>query len=770
MQQEQNAVGRKVIGIAATGLKNYFGLVKYYNDYFNKAVEDGKVSPHDNSYFLREFTLVDKSGNPKTYTITKLAGLNLSEKASEILKKSLNDVLRSNTYQKRDGSFYSEEEITEVIDSLSSLDKDAALDISSILSLATDNAKELMLAKINAGIDFAGMHIYLIMLGVETEIVAKYMTSPKAFEIKNRLNSDFFSDKSSPSIIKKLTTLITPDFTEYKKKLNSLIAEKNSLLIKEDRDKIDESIKKLTDKFKEKQSTGIDQIFLDEFINIYKHAGELTSMGSILKVNQGSKASQEDLYKLANQLGTIVNNQEKNFYTEIDPQNIVGSQLARILEDKPYLKPFTVEVTNTLVMAGTYGISNGGKLDVARYFADADYRKVATDYYNLIKYTFNILDLLNNLPHFYNMYKAFITGDSYLEEKVQKYNFLKDKLSSVLKVGTSNSEITSFDIMKNIHLQGDKSMPISLSPSAINGANDYVDSMLLTQFLESLDFELDLGSLFGYLKEKGVSSIATKNSVTLLNKDKQTIKESSYSLDNLPMESIGFDNEYGRAQFRYLMETYIIPFLKREYKDNGFFKNYTSNQHKNFNLSHKVSFYMDPSNAGKLEELEVGINQLVDNSSSSKYVLPIKLMGDTVSNIKVLDLLSIYDMMINEGRFGGNRTTALMSKDIKQPNSVAYKYAQYQLEKESTSEFVDTLTENLLRSRDARNNLYLRMFGKQQDGIKVDLDNSYDDSGSSIYVNRYFTLPDSLDDNIINSKSEKIAKDIINITKSTYQN
>ena len=249
MQQEQNAVGKKVIGIAATGLKNYFGLVKYYNDYYEKASNSNEgLKLTDNAYFLRQFTLVDaETGKPKQYTINKIAGINLNEKANAILKSTLLETLKSASYETKDGNKLSEEDINKIVDNLITLDKDAALDISSILSLATDNAKELMLAKINAGIDFAGMHIYLAILGIDTEVVAKYMTSPEALAIKKGLSRDFFTEDKFPSVIVKLSQLQSKDYLEYKKKLNEKLATKRALVEQKDIDNIDKSIKKLNE-------------------------------------------------------------------------------------------------------------------------------------------------------------------------------------------------------------------------------------------------------------------------------------------------------------------------------------------------------------------------------------------------------------------------------------------------------------------------------------------------------------------------------------------
>ena len=56
-------------------------------------------------------------------------------------------------------------------------DKDVALTLSALLSLATDNAKELALSKLNAGTKTLGMYIYGLSIGMEFNDIASIMMS-----------------------------------------------------------------------------------------------------------------------------------------------------------------------------------------------------------------------------------------------------------------------------------------------------------------------------------------------------------------------------------------------------------------------------------------------------------------------------------------------------------------------------------------------------------------------------------------------------------------
>jgi hypothetical protein len=56
------------------------------------------------------------------------------------------------------------------------------------LSAATDNAKELILDKINCGANLAKCHLYLLMLGFDIKDVVSFMTSPAVYLVNDLSN------------------------------------------------------------------------------------------------------------------------------------------------------------------------------------------------------------------------------------------------------------------------------------------------------------------------------------------------------------------------------------------------------------------------------------------------------------------------------------------------------------------------------------------------------------------------------------------------------
>lgn len=74
-------------------------------------------------------------------------------------------------------------------------DNDAALTLSALLSLATDNAKELALSKLNAGTKTLGLYVYGISIGMDFKDLAGIMMSDVGRVINEVLSDDVFSEK-----------------------------------------------------------------------------------------------------------------------------------------------------------------------------------------------------------------------------------------------------------------------------------------------------------------------------------------------------------------------------------------------------------------------------------------------------------------------------------------------------------------------------------------------------------------------------------------------
>lgn len=175
IMQYQNIVGKNVISIAANGEKIWFNA--YY--YWTKLLKEG------NPRYLQFQTTLSRVANRsktnskdlaqlKTVTTKSLPDLNpYDEQIRQILFDSFGVTIGDQDYK--------------YVDQL----------ISQLLSAATDNAKELILAKINSGNNFARMYIYLIMMGYNFDDIVAFMISPVSEFIDSMSMANMFQDSDA---------------------------------------------------------------------------------------------------------------------------------------------------------------------------------------------------------------------------------------------------------------------------------------------------------------------------------------------------------------------------------------------------------------------------------------------------------------------------------------------------------------------------------------------------------------------------------------------
>lgn len=721
-QQEQNSIGKEVIGIAATGLKNYFALIRYFKNYYDQ-LKGRSLSVEDPEFFKSTYTI-----NGKVYNLGRIAGLFSSEsiikQQNELMAKTVKDILERNPEYLKGSDEKKAEQINKIVDDVLNFteDSDAALTISSILSLATDNAKELLLSKINAGVDFAGMHIYMIMLGIDPETVTNFMIDPRSLALKESLQTDMFESTFNKNILDKIIYY-----------MNTIDTEKNPS----------------------------DWEHVYNFYNIFTDSKDLVSLGSMLKVNQGSKATEEELSKMLNTVKYSLITQMKAFDKRMNVTSVKPRELVKNIQiHKPYL---SLEYINSaLADAAKYHLFEG-PLNMDRFFGesyeDIAYHDAAIKAYNLIKFSFNTLDVLDKSNHFKSMFNAFTASNSLITEKTNKRYFIESSKQVLDKIAEIDK--LDFNIVKNIKLNGKLENPSEYNPKILSAVSDYLDNRLILSFFKNEGIVLDLQALCNRL---GIKEIQ------LLDDDPQNIRYTSYNVENLPsnLKELSVTNQYGLAVFKQIMEAYIIPLAKREHINNGFLKQYVMTSYLSYNLKHKMSYYNDVNNAADLEQLELGINEIIGKGKNKNYdsktgetvdsySYGIKVNDDgNLTNIGFMDLLTMYNLITNEGRFGGDRASNLFYRDLDVPSSISQKFINF--EANFSHDQVDDLVKTLMDDEDSRNIFLLKVFGQTDmksnlKSTEVTISSSPEAKAQSMSVNRYYGFIESnaLDTNVIST-------------------
>jgi hypothetical protein len=225
-QQQYNAsIGKDDVGITANGMKGLMALTTYYNNFFlntwgNRELSDTELR-RSNKLFKRDITFKDDFGNDVKLLIGSITDVLINRKQEAALKRVLG------------------EEYSKVF-------TNGAVTMSSFVSAATDNAKELIMSKVNASTKLAGMHAYMVVMGFTLDQITEFMTSKVASKIILESTDNIYYDNFTKSI----TTVI-----------------KNL-----------------------KSNPTIDQSQLAAFEEIYLDSKEFANLTSILGVNQKLKA------------------------------------------------------------------------------------------------------------------------------------------------------------------------------------------------------------------------------------------------------------------------------------------------------------------------------------------------------------------------------------------------------------------------------------------------------------------------------------------------
>lgn len=353
LMQYSNMTGKNVIGISANGIKASF----MWNYYLNEIMRSNPTQ-QDLDYARFSFKLnriVGRADNKiKQMEVNTLPDINFA---------GVNPTIIASMGNQLKGPMPTD------------------LMSSQVLSAATDNAKELILAKVNAGNKFAKIYLFLIALGVDVRDIVKFMTSDVVSFIDQITEENVFTDQNIS--VKDAIEMAKGTFSAYNNKYG-----KETM----------QEIKELYNSYGLNNSSNKDSILadIDEFINVLEGADEFSRFGQLLGLNQGLAVSELDLRKLLENI-----------------QNIVLNRLKEVTNLPEDIREALSEPIN-----------------VERWLSDADYRDELKRLYNHIKKCINIFDVFDRISQFdaiREILDTVVTIDNNLTIKTKAYIKLLDK-------------------------------------------------------------------------------------------------------------------------------------------------------------------------------------------------------------------------------------------------------------------------------------------------------------------------------------------------------
>lgn len=750
--QEENLIGKNVISVAANAEKVYFSLLHYYNEIVRHPEKYSK----DLYTFAKSFEGVFMNADGTPVIKETIGGINFNNdnrlnKLSILLLSSnqeltnIKDTLIQEIYQGNTSEYeqdfinaYKNNEYSDrlqvllnsidatlsendakympLMQSLINNATDPSDLISQLLNSATDNAKELILNKINAGMNLAGVHGYLMIMGFSLDQIVDLMTSPVVRLVDRLSKSDMFSDIGikSNSVQKVLDQLISsnPDkqkdwfqyvldpttINKYDPGRDTIVGQTlvellndtsitadngitlsfiNGIYAEIDNNPMNPNIKTykrfkdIPKQYQEKLESLLrwryDGLFFNKlkgFKAVHRGARETTAAAQLLfSMNQGIRTQQNEQLAFENRFNNFIKG-----FAEILPsiQNIKdlqtkytgkllpsslneqGTDLATDLETlfskvkelhPNYPNSYIYSIVSQSLQAGIYKnfsfYEYMKNTPIQVYELDGtirntDYRTLATEYYNLIKDSINVLDVINHS----DQYRV------YLE---------------LQKAATINTDIvsTKSQLVRKFYeiLRKDRGY---IDSKKLNQIQSYIDQAYIQQYLTNIQLAVNDKVLpFSFPLQAGQKLLKEQSPIKVISNTDIVMN----SKDNI-------------ATFKYWVHKYLVPSLKNgAYWDGEKMQDFPENRFINGLLIKKdhdnpaLSLDIDMLNIDKSRESTVRYAAYEEDFN--------KLINYKIGQFNLQDLFMIYNLFVNGNKYGYNRlTTLFQSKLIEDINNI----------------------------------------------------------------------------------------------------
>lgn len=659
VMQNQNMVGKEVIAITAVASKAtnaWYWTQKELLDKADTAYKAGDNNEGDRLVKLAKFD----------FTSNRILG----RSAGDLQSKTINflpDVDINGAIQRL------QEEVNKGRMNMSGKPSTASIR-SQQMTAATDNAKELVLAKIKADQKYATMYALLESMGFEINDIVKFMVSPAVLLISNLTEDNFFKKsnltvwdaikilKGDHSVLFKENKHILPywikDNIEAKYGKDCLQAfetgyfsEVYKVINESDRElfvyvKKYERICNIINKAKQTskanngytdQDGNFDQkawnADIDEFSKIQMLSEEYNSLGIILGINQGIKGVQWELDYFAQNINGIFERRANNI-TKNDK-----AKWKAIDEDKR-------KQINVIIKDG---------IDIGKFFGEGqeseNYRNQIIDLYEEMKGCVNPFRVITMHPQYFAMFR----------------------LMAMAMDVTSNFSIRAklvHAVSKDLFDSGFERLEKDYYRRLIIAADNHI----ISQFFFSYPVYFK-GSQLTVPMKKGDPIVEMNGKSVTLNND--------ISLDlTQDISSL--------ASFKCFMDEKYIKMLKqgKYYKigENGTIEEITDNNIANNELvraltirknKHGVKYYgldFRMSNVDSSTSLRI---QYYTYQKALNRLHRIKINKE--GTMSIADLLFLYNLVVNKNRFGGFTLTRLFSDIARDTNnnSIIKRYSKF---------------------------------------------------------------------------------------------
>ena len=640
----ENMVGKDGISICATGLKSFFGITDMYQNILNNGTKAEK-----------DALLFDRSN----YQV-KIGGKTYHGLANGFATKFKSRFEHVNVDNDAEFSQNVQDYLLEQL-----WEDDAANGMSAFLGLSTDNAKELVLAKINAGTSTMGMYLYGLSMGIPTNTLYRIMSSPLAFRLAELTKGDIFNgDNGKFTVLNAINYLYQePNLTQFDPEniptgmmrpsdyvldaivkrfgikdnkdgsrnnkvitiLNKYINSDNVVTktaeikraLKDIRSKIISNIPTTagnvvtTSNDQKAFEYGANKII--DFLEQYIDDVNLTKVGVKYETIYGTSNLFEDIEKLAmgaEEMKLIGKNLSLNQGIKTDP-----AQLIRQVANLEELASKRIEIIkkyserhpeDTWAKMYKEAKPKDWHIDLEQFLTDPVYQQQKIDDYDKIRAAYNPLKIIKTVKHYNGYFESLLNAYQGIAHKSLKWKALTEIADRFINTASVTDQTLQDQVRKN----------------AERGTDEFLRNNWFLQ-----------------------------NKVTIIlpasTKDKQTkvFVNSNKAVPNRYQRELQLGTSLGNANFKYYMDNVVIPELKRLYPDNVFIKGLTPVLNTSTNLgiisvAYGLNINMMPKSdyeRDSFNEMKSGFMDLSDK---------------IYNNVPLQTLMYYYSMIAFDGRMG----------------------------------------------------------------------------------------------------------------------
>lgn len=606
-----NMIGKDDIGVCAIGLKSFFGLTQYCNYLLNNGTYE------EQKRILLNGGKGVQIGNNVYKTIANIRSVDPNTVTNYDVLKAISQVTN---------------------------DEDAAIVLSALLSLATDNAKELSMSKLNASTGMLGLYVYGISIGMNFNDIGDIIMSDLGSTIMNLLEGDVYNNIRGFSNVAAAL--------DYLEKKGPRQSDLNKFSVRYDSNGVelaqnplhfftsrlfDHNKSWITDIYENKKLSDV-LLILSKTNNLKSVIGTLEAIRNEYKIED--TYAQETYNQLIDYVETFIIQANKAYTNSQIAQDLrelakgaeTQRRLGRILSYNQGIKTSGQDFSRQLneFERCIYDEDNsaGQIIDVVKFAFDANYREECIKRYDELGNPFNILDVVARVPHFLGYIKVMAAT---------KQSFMQS---------------FKFRSVRNLSPLISKKMSLKDEQQITKGIQNFVGDYIRKE----------------WMKYKGLSISIPKGSKYFTSNGEMYEAEA-------PMK-IELGTDWGDATFRLYMEGTIIPNLKKgvigsnksaSVKSNLFIQDMVNNV---FNLTtsrNPILVYTLPINMlprtsydrEVFNRYKAEFNKLSEFSYQNRILNSDRTVFDNTS-IPLTDLITYYSMIAYSWKLGEKSLVSIL--------------------------------------------------------------------------------------------------------------